>query len=441
MVFTRDLRVRDNQALVAAASGGPVIPLFVVDESLGAAAASPNRVTFLRQSLSDLDESVRSAGAGLVLRRGRWVDEVLTMARLGAATSIHVADDVSSFATTRLARLEHEARSMGVVVVRHPGTVVVPPGSISPSSGGEYKVFSPYHRRWLGTPWRPVVARPERLEHVPGVDVGSLDELLPARTGAPGLIHGGEGAALARLDTWASSSLHAYADLHDDLARAATSQLSPYLHFGCLSPLEVAVRLRDRVGGSQFVRQICWRDFFHQILAVRPDAARADYRHRGDRWLDDDESLAAWKDGRTGYPVVDAGMRQLATEGFMHNRARMIVASFLTKDLALDWRHGARHFMEHLVDADVANNQLNWQWVAGTGTDSNPHRIFNPTTQGRRFDPGGAYIRRHVPELAAVSGSMIHDPTLDVRRAHGYVAPLVDHHEAIAAYRARKRTS
>jgi deoxyribodipyrimidine photo-lyase len=187
------------------------------------------------------------------------------------------------------------------------------------------------------------------------------------------------------------------------------------------------------------VRQLCWRDFFHQVLAARPDAAWADYRPRGDRWRDDPVALGAWRDGTTGYPVVDAGMRQLRAEGFMPNRARMVVASFLTKDLNVDWRLGARHFLDWLVDGDLANNNLNWQWIAGTGTDTDPRRVFNPIVQGRRFDPGGDYVRRHVPELAGVAGPAVHDPDPETRRACGYPPPIVDHAAAVAAYRARRR--
>jgi deoxyribodipyrimidine photo-lyase len=227
-----------------------------------------------------------------------------------------------------------------------------------------------------------------------------------------------------------------YEAAHDDLAADATSRLSPYLHFGCVSPLEVVLAVDGLPGDEAFVRQICWRDFYQQILAARPDAAWSDYRPRGDEWNRDPEALDAWKEGRTGYPVVDAGMRQLAREGFMHNRARMIVASFLTKDLYVDWREGARHFLDLLVDGDIANNNLNWQWVAGTGTDTNPHRVFNPTVQGKRFDPDGEYVRRYVPELAALRGPATHEPKSDVRLAYDYPEPIVDHRVAVDAYRA-----
>jgi deoxyribodipyrimidine photo-lyase len=252
-------------------------------------------------------------------------------------------------------------------------------------------------------------------------------------------VPGGESAGLAALHRWARAGLAGYDTLRDDLAADATSRLSAYLHFGCVSPLAVATEISARPGGAAYARQLAWRDFFHQLLAARPDAAHRDYRDRGDRWHDDPDALAAWQEGRTGYPVVDAAMRQLTAEGFMHNRARMIVASFLTKDLGIAWQAGAAHFTRHLVDADVACNQLNWQWVAGTGTDANPHRVFNPALQGRRFDPSGDYLRSYLPELAALPATEIHGPAPAARRACGYPDPIVDHAEAIAAYRAARR--
>jgi deoxyribodipyrimidine photo-lyase len=437
MLFTRDLRVRDNPALAAAVAGGPVVPLFVVDDRL-LRASGPNRVAFLAASLADLDASLRQLGGRLVIRRGDWLTEVVRAVRDADAAVIHVADDVSAVAATRLTQLEAAA---GVPVRRHPGVMVVPAGAVEPAGGGEFKVFTPYFRRWEETPWRPLVPAPTALEAPASVTGLAPPQVADLTTGVPaaGLPAGGESAGLARLKAWTGDGgLARYDATRDDLAGDHTSRISPYLHFGCLSPLEVATRLQGRDGAAPFVRQLCWRDFYHQVLAARPDANRADYRNRGDRWNDDPDSLDAWCAGQTGYPVVDAGMRQLTSEGFMHNRARMIVASFLSKDLYLDWRAGAAHFMAHLVDGDVACNQLNWQWTAGTGTDTNPHRIFNPTRQSERFDPSGDYIRRWVPELAAVPVREIHDPAPDTRRASGYPMPLVDHHEAVAAYRARR---
>jgi deoxyribodipyrimidine photo-lyase len=289
---------------------------------------------------------------------------------------------------------------------------------------------------------RAVVPAPGKVVLPRGLEPGMLPSLADLVDGdrSPDVMPGGSTAAHERLDAWVASQLRAYPDRHDDLPGDATSRLSPYLHFGCVSPLEVARAAGRHAGAEAFLRQLCWRDFYHQILAARPDAAWSDYQPRGEEWRDDPEAFAAWQEGRTGYPVVDAGMRQLRQEGFVHNRARMVVASFLTKDLSVDWRAGAQHFLDHLLDGDLANNNLNWQWVAGTGTDTNPHRIFNPTVQGTRFDADGDYVRRYVPELRAVHGGAVHDPEPKVRRAYDYPDPIVDHREAIAEYKARKAT-
>ncbi len=441
VLFTRDLRVRDNPALSeGCAAAERVVPLFVIDDALAKGPTiGANRRAFLRESLIDLHDSLTRLGAGLVVRRGEWVGEAMRVALAWGVTTIHVADDVSGFARTRLDRLEREASANGIVVRRHPGVTVVPPGAVIPAAGDHYKVFTPYHRRWLDTPWRATVAVPARVTLPAGleIDIGTLrDALVAGEKPSPDLIHGGETAGLARLRSWSGDTLERYEQVHNDLAGDATSRISASLHFGCLSPTEVATVLRGRVGATAFVRQLCWRDFYHQVLAARPEAAHHDYRSRGDVWNVDPEAFAAWQDGRTGYPLVDAAMRQLRREGFMHNRARMVVASFLTKDLHIDWRLGAAHFMEYLVDGDVASNQLNWQWTAGTGTDTNPNRIFNPVVQGRQFDPSGDYIRRHLPEFGALDGDAVHWPESAERERIGYPAPLVDHHDAIAAYRA-----
>ncbi|MEP7023461.1 MAG: deoxyribodipyrimidine photo-lyase [Actinomycetota bacterium] len=445
MVFTRDLRVTDNPALTAAAADGEhVVPLFVFDDALLARCRDhANRLAFLLESLADLDSSLHDRGAALVVRRGDWVQTVIAAAREAHAETIHIADDYTGYAMARLARLEKAAAADGLAVHRHPGITVIPPGAISPPNGPAYQVFTPYYRRWLDVPRRPRAAAPKELtlpSHLRHGALPKLDELTDAERGAAVTATGGESAGRAALQQWILAHLADYDTGQNDLAADQTSRLSPYLHLGCLSPAAVAGHLSSQPGGDPFVRQIAWRDFFHQVLAVRPETAwREDYRSRGDRWHHDDAALAAWQAGQTGYPVVDAGMRQLAAEGFMHNRARMIVASFLTKDLYIDWRKGAAHFLRHLLDGDVACNQLNWQWVAGTGTDTNPHRIFNPTLQGKRFDPAGDYVRRYVPELAGLPASVIHEPDPATRRDCGYPEPLVDHREAIAAYRQRLR--
>ncbi len=441
VVFTRDLRLRDHPALFHALHDSDrVVPLFVLDDAvLSGGHRSPNRVRFLLESLRDLRSSLQDLGGDLVVRRGDWVTTVVEVAEQVGADQVHLSEDVSGLARTRTASLAEALADLGASLHTHPGITVLPPGATAPSSGSDWwKVFTPYSKSWRAAPWRPIHRAPTAVPLPPGISTGALPALsdLVDSEPSPEVVPGGETEGLARLRAWAADDLEHYDEHHDDLAGDRTSRISAYLHLGCLSPLEVATRLRDRPGGAAFVRQLCWRDFYHQVLAARPETAHRDVRDRGDRWRHDDEDAAAWREGRTGYPIVDAAMAQLRHEGFMHNRARMVVASFLTKDLYLDWRIGAAHFMELLVDGDVANNQMNWQWTAGTGTDTNPNRIFNPTVQSRRFDPDGEYLRRYLPALRDVPAPEIHEPSPETRERTGYPAPMVDHAEAIAAYRA-----
>jgi deoxyribodipyrimidine photo-lyase len=245
---------------------------------------------------------------------------------------------------------------------------------------------------------------------------------------SPDLAPGGEKAGRARFVSWRQGALAGYDEHHDDLAGDQTSRLSAYLRFGCVSPLEVAIGARDRAGGDEFCRQLAWRDFFYQVTVAFPDIARKNYRP-GASWHEDAGALAAWRAGRTGIPIVDAGMRQLAAEGFMHNRARMITASFLTRNLGIDWRHGYRHFGGLLADGDVACNGGNWQWVAGTGNNTRPNRVMNPLRQAQRFDQAGEYVRRYVPELAGLDPARIQTPwQLDdaERKQLDYPDPIVE---------------
>jgi deoxyribodipyrimidine photo-lyase len=430
VLFTRDLRVHDNLALsTAAREAERIVPLFVFDDAiLGTAFARPNRVAFLLDALRDLDASLTRRGGRLVLRSGDVVAETLALAREVRAETVFVAEDASGYAQRRQRRFAEGCRTDRVALRLTPGVSVAPLLSIEASSGQHYRVFTPFHRAWSRAPRRPVEAPPRRLS----MPTGMSRERLPALSGlvsgrpSPELPPGGEPAGRRRVSAWLRSGAAGYDAGHDDLAADATSRLSPYLHFGCISPLEVARRAAEVAGAAPFVRQLAWRDFFHQLLAARPETAHQDMCPRGDQWSDDTEALEAWKQGKTGYPIVDAGMRQLLREGYMHNRARLIAASFLVHDLRIDWRTGARHFFDWLVDGDVANNVGNWQWVAGTGANPRPTRAFNPLRQAYRFDPDGAYVRRYVPELAAIEGRAVHEPWKLRKNATGYPTPIVD---------------
>ncbi|MEU5460225.1 cryptochrome/photolyase family protein [Streptomyces althioticus] len=447
VLFTADLRLRDHPPLHAALrAGDEVVPLFVRDPGIHAAGFdAPNRRAFLADCLHDLDASLRRRGGRLVVRSGPAVREVCAVAAACGAAEVHMAAGVTAYAHRREERLRKELGAAGVALRVHEAVITaLAPGAVTPSGSDHYGVFTPYLRRWSRETLRTPLAAP-RAVRVPD---GVRGEPPPGRADvsgtSPGLPPGGETAGRDRLARWSrSGGMAAYEDRHDDLAGDATSRLSPYLHFGTLSAAEAVHRARERggPGAEAFVRQLCWRDFHHQVLAARPEASWRDYRTRDDRWRGEDdaaEDIAAWRDGRTGYPIVDAAMRQLRHEGWMHNRARLLTASFLTKTLYVDWRIGARHFLDLLVDGDVVNNQLNWQWAAGTGTDTRPHRVLNPTVQAKRFDPDGAYVRRWVPELADVDAGRIHEPwrlTEDRRRALAYPAPIVDLADALTRFR------
>jgi deoxyribodipyrimidine photo-lyase len=437
-LFTRDLRVHDNPALAAAAAQAEtVVPLFVLDDEILCRFGAPARVAFLLQSLHDLDRSLRERGSALVVRRGRTVAAVVGLAGEVGAGAVFLAEDVSATAARRESALREAGVGAGLEVRTFPGVTVVPPGDLAPSgAAGPFRVFTAYWNRWRMVTRRTVLEAPAALRPCP-VEPGPIPDVADLAAGAPAAVPpGGETPGRNRLERWLEKGLASYEEGRDDLAGGGTSGLSPYLHLGCLSPLEVVERAWPLPGGEPFVRQLCWRDFHHQLLAANPALARDDLRPRGDRWRDDPEGLAAWRAGLTGYPLVDAGMRQLAAEGTMHNRVRLVTASFLTKHLYVDWRLGAEHFAAHLVDGDVANNALNWQWVAGTGADTRPNRVFNPTRQAHRYDPSGDYVRRWVPELASLDGGLVHEPwCAGVLRPAGYPEPLVDHDEAVARFR------
>ena len=454
MLFTRDLRVRDQEALTAATrSFDVVVPAFILDSRLlGGTCGAPNRLAFLLQSLEDLHRSLQERGGRLILRRGDVVEQAMKLVHECNLSAIHMSADFTPYAQSRHRRLLAACEQSRIELHLHPGITVVAPGELTPTGGDHYKVFTPYWRLWSNAPTGKPLQAPRRIpmadqspattpaEMTMTMAIPKLTSLTSSRP-SPELIPGGETAGREQLGRWLRRAAGRYEELHDNLPAEGTSRLSPYLHFGCLSPRSLLARAGSSGVPAAFARQLCWRDFHHQVLAARPDLPSRDYRPRGDRWQRDKHSLQAWREGLTGYPIVDAGMRQLAQEGFMHNRARLIVSSFLTKTLYINWRAGATHFAGLLTDADVANNVGNWQWVAGTGNDTRPNRVLNPIRQAHRFDPEGEYVRRYVPELARVAGRAVHEPWLlgrPERKALGYPQPLVDHRAAAAEFLARR---
>ncbi|MFI6048934.1 cryptochrome/photolyase family protein [Streptomyces violascens] len=440
-LFTSDLRLHDNPVLSAAVRGADqVVPLFVDDDGVRAAGFdAPNRRAFLADCLADLDTGLRARGGHLVVRTGDVVEQVCTLVTSVGAGRVHLAGGVSRYAARREGRLRAALERLGRTLTVHDTVVTaLAPGAVTPAGSDHYAVFTPYFRRWAEAGVRDVVAAPRKVS-VPEVASGPLPRRADVGGVSPGVMEGGETAGRRRLRRWLADGIAGYEDGHDDLAGDATSRLSPFLHFGALSATELVhlARHMGSPGARAFVRQLAWRDFHHQVLAARPESAYEDYRPRGDRWRDDEREIAAWRAGRTGYPLVDAAMRQLAHEGWMHNRGRMLVASFLTKTLYADWRIGARHFLDLLVDGDVANNQLNWQWMAGTGTDTRPNRVLNPVVQGKRFDPHGSYVSRWVPELAGLERKFVHEPwklRAADRAGLDYPGPIVELAEGRARF-------
>jgi deoxyribodipyrimidine photo-lyase len=439
--FRRDLRLSDHPALSeAVARFDRVVPLFVWDPVLTRAAGT-NRVTFLAGCVEQLD---RSLDGQLVVRSGPPERMLVAAAAEAEADEVLVTADYGPYGSRRDESVGRALESRGVPLRAVDSPYAVAPGTVLTGGGTPFQVFTPFSRAWRSQRRDSPRRRPS-LSSVTRAGLSSsvppVPEPGPAALPAPG-----EDAAHRRLDAFLRSDAGDYRKERDRPDLDTTSRLSPYLRFGCLHPRQVLSRLEPgRPGHDTFETELCWREFYADVLHHRPDAARRSYREEFrripvDSGADADDRFQAWTRGRTGYPIVDAGMRQLVAEGWMHNRVRMIVASFLVKDLHLDWSRGARFFMEHLVDGDLASNQLNWQWVAGSGTDAAPYfRVFNPVTQGQKFDPSGAYIRRWVAELAGCPADVVHQPWASSSSGapDGYPPPIVDHAEERAEALAR----
>ncbi len=456
--YRRDLRVTDHPALVRAVAGfDRVVPVFVLDDELrcGRFASAP-RETFMLGCLRSLGAALRERGSGLVLRHGRPERELVALSYEVGADAVLWTSDVSPYARARDERVTQALCAAGVQALAQGGNYVVDISKPRTQGGRPYSVFSPFHRTWREIERRTVHRAPAHLAPLPsGLRTGRLPTAPDGGELAEPHCEPGEEAARAALAAWLDGPIDRYADRHDAVGCAGTSGLSPYLRWGCLSPAECEARAARRggAGAQAWIRQLCWRDFYAHVLLMNPGNARSEYqpRYRELRWHDDPDALDAWRAGRTGYPLVDAGMRQLARTGWMHNRARLVAGSFLTKDLHVDWRAGERHFEALLLDGEPAQNNGNWQWVSSVGVDPAPYfrRMFNPVVQQRKFDPGGAYVRRWVPELRDVPDERLAEPwTMSDGEqvaagcviGRDYPAPIVDHADerrrAIERYRA-----
>jgi deoxyribodipyrimidine photo-lyase len=450
--FRNDLRIADNPALRHAAdSGRPVICLYIFDETPGVRPMGAASLWWLDKSLKSLDESLEKLGNKLMLRRGvaaEVLDEVL---RQTGATGVLWNRLYDKASTDRDMAIKTRLRAAGIDCQSFNASLLTEPWEIKNGAGQPYKVFTPYWQAAREHLTDVVVEDAPKslrsLGHLPSSERLAdwrLNPTKPDWSKGFDLWTPGEAGALARLDDFLSGSVSGYGEKRDLPGVEATSRLSPHLHFGEIGPRQVWLAAREaqapRGEIDKFLSELGWREFNHAILFHWPDLPARNFKPEFDGfpWARDDAAFKAWTRGQTGYPIVDAGMRELWATGFMHNRVRMIVASFLIKHLLIDWREGEAWFWDTLVDADLANNAGNWQWVAGSGADASPYfRIFNPIAQGEKFDPRGTYVRRWVPELAGVPDDVIHKPWtrplhLPAAAKRLYSRPIVEHDHARA---------
>jgi deoxyribodipyrimidine photo-lyase len=431
----RDLRRRDHPALLAArdaAGGADLVIAFVVDPRLWDG-GGPVRRAWLAANLRALDESL---GGALTLLHGDPRAVLPALAQRVSASSLHVSRETTPSGSRRDDAVREALGATGVDWVETGTPYAVGPGLVTNGSDEPYKVFTPFARAWRRHGWPDSAPTPRDLPLRHARNDADATAALDAALSAPdlpALPPAGEDAALRRFRAFRDDHLAGYDDDRDRPALDATSRMSPYLKLGVVHPRTLLAELGERsgTGADSFRTELAWREFYADVLHHNPRSAWHDLRPtlQGMRYDEPEDAVEAWTKGETGYPVVDAGMRQLLAEGWMHNRVRMITASFLTKDLHVWWPVGARHFLDHLADGDVASNNHGWQWVAGTGTDASPYfRVFNPVTQGEKFDPDGEYVRRWVPELRHLPGKAAHQPWEHPDGyAHGYPQRIVDH--------------
>ena len=422
--FRRDLRLSDNPALLAAIeSSDEVVPVFILDPSLIKLSGS-KRLAYLGQSLRSLDESL---GNRLHVMVGDQVEVLQSLMKRYEATEVHISQEFEPYGAARDARVE----AAGITLVRTGSPYAVAPGRVrKPSDGTPYKVYTPFYKAWCAHGWRAPVAAPKNIAAPTPTDADRNFPDWPLPEGV-NITAAGEAAAHARWKKFQAGALANYDEARNLAGIDGTSKLSAHLKWGEIHPRTLLAELGQSKAHDVFRKEIAWREFYADVLFHNPHTENDYYapQFKEMRYEKPGSNFQAWCEGKTGYPFVDAAMRQLVHEGWMHNRTRMVVASFLVKDLHLEWQLGADFFMEHLVDFDVASNAHGWQWTAGCGTDASPYyRVFNPIEQGKRFDENGDYIRKYVPELAHLGSSEIHEPWLYLDGySHGYPERIVDH--------------
>ena len=421
--FRRDLRLRDNPALLEAlSSGAQTLALFVLDEEIDERAGGHRRA-YLADSLSKLNESL---GGRLAVISGTPKDVIPGVMREYRIDSIHAAREFAPYGVAAQDALEAAG-----IEIQYTGSIyAVSPGRVMKPDGSNYRVYTPFFKAWHSHGWRPPAPAPTVLNLIePLAHHQNFPHWLPPEGSS--IQEAGETAALARFKTFTDTEIDRYDEQRNSPGISGTSRLSPHLRWGEIHPRTLLHNLGDSSAHEVFRKEIAWREFYADVLHHYPHSSRDYYlpQFAGMRYETPGKKFEAWKAGMTGYPIVDAAMRQLMREGWMHNRSRMIVASFLVKDLHIEWQFGAAHFMQYLIDNDVASNSHGWQWTAGCGTDASPYyRIFNPVEQGKRFDPEGIYIKKYVPELAHLSPDEIHTPWEFLGGySHGYPERIVDH--------------
>jgi deoxyribodipyrimidine photo-lyase len=422
--FRRDLRIGDHPALLEAIKNSDeIVPLFILDkEQIDEAGAK--LLAYMGQSLRALDESL---GNKLHIIEGDQVEVLKDLIARYNVKEVHISDEYERYGAARDARVE----AAGIPLVRTGSPYAVKPGRVvKPSDATPYRVYTPFYRAWRTHGYREPVAAPKEIKApTPPAEYRKFPDF-PFPDGVQ-IIEAGEAAALRRFKEFKKKGLDSYDENRNFASIDGTSKMSTYLKFGEIHPRTLLSGLDETKAQDTFRKEIAWREFYADVLFNNPDTDTEYYapRFKEMRYDKPGKQFQLWCEGKTGYPFVDAAMRQLLVEGWMHNRTRMVVASFLVKDLHLEWQLGERFFAEHLVDYDVASNAHGWQWTAGTGTDASPYyRVFNPIEQGRRFDENGDYIRRYVPELAHLSAAEIHEPWLFLDGySHGYPERVVDH--------------